>query len=181
MNTIITYKEKGCSADCLGMIVETMTKAKGGRRYTLVTPGEGKASIAGSQVSMVIPGGGKWKEKDLAVFQTLSATASKSPSKIVDPEVLQLAWEELVDESSSEGVSLSALVELIEGSKPDAKAAYSAFVAMTTSDYGRLFFTTLKKGSQRAVRYKAKARKHVAAALQTYCQTHEDAALCLVA
>ena len=91
---------------------------------------------------MVVPGGGKWKNKDLGAFEKMHDAAIAKPASVVDPEVMQLAWDELVDDKQE--ISMNALLELMDGDKPDPKQVYSAFVAFTSSDYGTCSLVLLR-------------------------------------
>jgi hypothetical protein len=102
----------------------------------------------------------------------------------ISPELLELAWEEALeravedDESSSHVLSPSDLIELVHSHDASKIEKYKAWKFLQ-SELAHVFFKDIKDHG-RVSTFKAKARKAVEAAKQSFCNSHSDSDLCLV-
>eukprot|EP00970_Alexandrium_tamarense_P008376 scaffold1593_cov193-Alexandrium_tamarense.AAC.77 len=102
-------------------------------------------------------------------------------SKIdVTPELLEMAWEEAVDESEEDIVTAASFIELVHAHAASTMEKYYAW-KLLQSDMAHIFFKEIKHAG-RVIEFKAKSRKAVDAAKDVFCRNaeHADDEICFV-
>jgi len=156
----------------IGKITNCEHKANGNNRYDLETL-EGKLfNVAEKQLHFIAPPPANPKEHT-RLFKEIDAShmasvADLTKSLDLDPEVLELAWEE--SSSELEGMlATDTFVELVHSRKPiDSVEAYRAWRFLMT-DLGTVFFKSIKENG-RVMAFKAKTEAAVEAAKTMFCK-----------
>ena len=98
------------------------------------------------------------------------------------PELLEMAWEEAAESTDDSMITGASLVKLVQGRlNAEAVSAMEKYLAwqLLQTDLAQVFFKEIKDHG-RVVAFKAKTRKAVEAAKETFCKTHVDSDLCFV-
>jgi len=90
----------------------------------------------------------------------------------VNAELLEMAWEEAAEEEESHSLTPASFIELVHAHKASAMEKYMAWKYMQ-SEMAHIFFKEIKSNG-RVVSFKAKTRKAVDNAKETFCRTHQD-------
>jgi len=156
------------SFSILGVVSGAQAKAKGGAKYLLVDAHDKEYHVAGRDIHIALaPTARKSKDNSpAAILAEYESIASQGPSQLgVDPELLEMAWEEVSSEDKNAELSPSTILGRVDASLTKGSLAqYKAFRVLT-SDIGKIFFKALSHG-----RYKAKAAKSVRATKDTWCR-----------
>jgi hypothetical protein len=154
----------------LGVVSGAQAKAKGGAKYILVDAQDKEHHVAARDIHIALPGNTKKKDSSPAVILAeYESIASKDASQLgVDPELLEMAWEEVAEEKNELSPN-KILGQIDESLTKGPLAQYRAF-RLLTSDLGKIFFKTLSHG-----RYKAKTAKSVRATKDTWCRAPKAA------
>ena len=180
VGTFIEFEEK--KRTHIGKINSVEHKSSGGARYH-VTDSTGKVwDIADKAVLYGMPCP-TTPAKAIKLFEEF-CRAQDAPvdtlqtSLEITPELLEMAWEEAAQDEDNNLVTGSSLVELVQGHAATAMEKYLAWKLLKT-DMAHVFFKEIKDHG-RVVSFKAKTKKHVDAAKEAFCQSHQDCDLCLV-
>ena len=180
--TFVEFQEKKRSH--LGKITGVEHKGNGGARYT-VTDSEGKNyGIADKQVlySMPCPTSPGQAAKLYSEFcRCQDAPLSSIEDQLeVTSDLLEMAWEEVADDEENKDHTLTSdsFITLVHSHVASAMEKYLAW-KLLKSDMSHVFFKEIKENG-RVVAFKAKTRKAVDAAKETFCRTHEDSEICFV-
>lgn len=180
VGTFCEFEEK--KRTHIGKIVSVEHKTSGGARYR-VTDSEGNSfDIADKQVVYAMPSpntpGQAQKLFDEFCRAQDAPVDTLQDQLEITPELLEMAWEEAVEDEEQNLVTGSSLIELIQGHAASAMEKYLAWKLLKT-DMAHVFFKEIKDHG-RVVSFKAKTRKAVEAAKQAFCQNHSDSDLCFV-
>jgi hypothetical protein len=151
----------------LGIVSGAQAKAKGGAKYVLIdaTAKEHHVAARDIHIALAAPKNKKKDSSPAAILEEYESIASKDASQLgVDPELLEMAWEEVAAEKNAELSPAKILGQIDESLTKGSLAQYRAF-RLLTSDIGKIFFKTLSHG-----RYKAKTAKSVRATKDTWCR-----------
>ena len=179
VGTFIEFEEK--NREHIGKIAKLEHKISGGARY-LVVDHEGKQyDIPDKAVRFAMHPPNSPAASDKLFEQFLAAhdaTEESIQSKLqISPEILEIAWEES-NETDDHLLTPSALVDLVHSHAASAIEKYMAWKLLRT-EMAHIFFKEIKDHG-RVVSFKAKARKAVEAAKETFCNSHNGNDLCLV-
>lgn len=108
---------------------------------------------------------GKLKEPS-DILKEYTAIAEASPAELVQPELLEMAWE-LCAEADEPSVSAKSILEQIDESLYKTQLDVYRAYKLLTSDLGKVFFKTLSN-----VEFKAKTRASVQASKEHWCESH---------
>ena len=108
---------------------------------------------------------GKLKEPS-DILKEYTAIAAASPAELVQPELLEMAWE-LCAEADEPSVSAKSILEQIDESLYKTQLDVYRAYKLLTSDLGKVFFKTLSN-----VEFKAKTRASVQASKEHWCESH---------
>lgn len=184
VGTFVEFEEK--SRVHAGKIAQTEQKSNGGARYVVIDSEGHHFNIADKEIHFAIhpPNAPKAAEQlfdQFCLAQQASEDAIQKELEI-SSELLQLAWEEALENAESdEGADTltpGKLIELVHSHAASAIEKYKAW-RFLQSDLSHVFFKDIKDHG-RVSSFKAKARKAVDAAKQTFCNNHENSDLCLV-
>ncbi|KAG7354379.1 hypothetical protein IV203_003735 [Nitzschia inconspicua] len=184
VGTFVEFEEK--SRIHVGKISHLEHKSNGGARYTVTDSNGNIFNIADKEVHFAIyaPNAPKAAEQLFDQFCQAQQASDEAIQKQLEisPELLELAWEEALENAESgdgaDTLTPSKLVELVHSHAASAIEKYKAW-RFLQSDLSHVFFKDIKDHG-RISSFKAKARKAVDAAKQSFCQTHENSDLCLV-
>ena len=182
VGTLIEFEEK--KRVHVGKILATEHKSNGGARYEVEDANGVKYKIADKMVSfsMPAPNSPGAAQKLFQDFCEASEADEKGLQSSLDisTELLEMAWEESAEGDEIEDHLLTApkLIELVQGHTASAIEKYLAWKLLKT-ETAHVFFKEIKDHG-RVVAFKAKARKAVESAKQTFCNTHQDSDLCFV-
>jgi len=156
----------------LGVVQGAQAKSKGGAKYVLVDANNKQHHCATRDIHIALkPKAAKKKDDSpAAVLAEYLAVAEKEATQLgVDPELLEIAWEEAADLDKSELSAANILGVVDESLTKGPLAQYRAF-RLLTSDVGKIFFKSLSHG-----RYKAKAAKSVRGTKDMWCRAPQAA------
>jgi hypothetical protein len=180
VGTFVEFQEKARTH--IGKIDSVEHKSTGGARYQ-ITDSEGKkwSSIADKAVQYSMPcpnspGQAKKLWNEFCRAQDAPVDTLENQLEIT-PELLEMAWEEAA-EDEDHLVTASSLIELVQGHAASAMEKYLAWKLLKT-ETAHVFFKEIKDHG-RVVAFKAKTRKHVEAAKEAFCKSHDDNEICLV-
>ena len=108
-------------------------------------------------------------------FIAAQDTSLPSIQKAIDitPDLLEMAWEEAAEgEGEEHNLTPASFIELVHAHAATAMEKYMAW-KLLQSDVSHIFFKEIKSHG-RVVSFKAKTRKHVDAAKEMFCRTHQD-------
>ena len=118
---------------------------------------------------------GKLKEPS-DILKEYTAIAAASPAELVQPELLEMAWE-LCADADEPSVSAKSILEQVDGSMYKTQLDVYRAYKLLTSDLGKVFFKTLSN-----VDYKAKTRASVQASKEHWCESHaQESDFCTLA
>ena len=118
---------------------------------------------------------GKLKEPS-DILKEYTAIAAANPAELVQPELLEMAWE-LCAEADEPSVSAKSILEQIDESLYKTQLDVYRAYKLLTSDLGKVFFKTLSN-----VDYKAKTRASVQASKEHWCESHaKESDFCMLA
>lgn len=181
VGSLVEFSEK--KRTHVAKILSVEHKSSGGARYH-VEDTEGRTyDIADKAVSFQMPAPNDAMKTDrlLAEFEAAQTAPERTlREKLeVSPELLEMAWEEVVaDESTSDGMTPAQFVDLIHSHTASQMERYMAW-RLLKQDMAHVFFKELKQNG-RVVAFKAKATKAVEAAKKTFCNTHDEPEFCFV-
>jgi hypothetical protein len=162
----------GQQAPVLGVVQTCDQKAKGGMRLTLQDENGHVHSVRDNAIHIVLP---PYKGKEVDPATQLKEYVNVQRSDVtelgVEPEMLELAWEIVASEVSSQSFTpkriLSEIDEKLFNGPVD---QYKAF-RLLTSDLGKVFFKSM------GGRYKPKSPKSVTASKENWCRQVMDGAM----
>ena len=171
--TLVEFHEK--NREHIGKIVDVEHKSNGGARYNVQEyPSGTQFSIADKEVNFSVPAptNPNHVDKLLAKLDQAHSLEENELREVLEmsPELLELAWEETLDEEDS--LTPQHLIELVHSHSADAIEKYEAW-RLLKSEIGHIFFKELKENG-RVVAFKAKPRKSVDASKTSFCASHED-------
>lgn len=180
--TFVEFQEKKRSH--LGKITGVEHKGNGGARYT-VMDSEGKSfGIADKQILYTMPcptspGQADKLYSDFCRTQDVPLSSIEEQLDITS-DLLEMAWEEIAEDEGNKEHTLTSdsFVELVLSHVASSMENYLAW-KLLRSDMSHVFFKEIKDHG-RVVAFKAKTKKAVEAAKDTFCRTHEDADICYV-
>jgi hypothetical protein len=182
--TFVEFEEK--SRVHAGKISQIEHKSNGGARYVVVDAEGNTFNIADKEIRFAINAPNAPKAAEL-LFNQFCQAQQESDEAIqkqleISSELLELAWEESLENAESDDgggtLTPSKLIELVHSHAASAIEKYKAW-RFLQSDLSHVFFKDIKDHG-RISSFKAKARKAVDAAKQTFCNNHENSDLCLV-
>lgn len=160
----------------VAIILSVEHKTSGGARYHVEDTGGKTYDIADKAVSfnMPAPNDAMKTEKLLLQFEAVQTAPERSlREKLeVSPDLLEMAWEEISQDPSTEDLTPGKFIDLIHSHTASQMEKYMAW-RLLKHDMAHVFFKELKHDG-RVVAFKAKASKAVLAAKETFCKTHED-------
>ena len=180
--TLVEFSEK--KRLHAGKILKVEHKSNGGARYEVEAHAGYKFMIADKAVNyaMKVPPN---EERNIKhIFDTFSEALVEPRSQLqkdldISSDILEMAWEEALEDESHE-LTADSLVELVHSHTASTLEAYKAW-RLLKSDLSHVFFKEIKDHG-RVVSFKAKAKKAVDAAKNTFCRQPEqsDDDLCWV-
>lgn len=178
VGTFVEFHEK--KRVHVGKITSAEHKSNGGARYSVDSEGK-HYSIADKAIDYAIPcpTSPAQANKLFHEFEEAQHASDKEiQSKLdISPELLEMAWEE-AEEDESHTLTPNSLVELVHSHAASAIEKYMAW-KLLKSDMAHVFFKDLKDHG-RIVAFRAKTRKAVDAAKETFCKNHQDDDFCYV-
>mmetsp|Transcript_9732 Transcript_9732/g.23822 ORF Transcript_9732/g.23822 Transcript_9732/m.23822 type:complete len:237 (+) Transcript_9732:156-866(+) len=161
----------------IGKIDSVEHKSSGGARYSVIDSEGKKFSIPDKDVrySMPCPNSPGQATKLYDEFIAAQDTSLPSIQKAIDitPDLLEMAWEEAAEgEGEEHNLTPASFIELVHAHAATAMEKYMAW-KLLQSDVSHIFFKEIKSHG-RVVSFKAKTRKHVDAAKEMFCRTHQD-------
>lgn len=182
--TLIEFKEK--KRVHVGEIKAVEHKANGGARYAVLDHDNHTFNIPDKAVNYAMPVS---PDNERHVKQLMDEMADALEEPLADlerdldisPDLLELAWEEAVeDEESDHEITAKSLVELIHSHPPKPIEAYKAW-KLLKSESSHIFFKELKSNG-RVVSFKAKTKKAVDASKVAFCTdpAHAESGICWV-
>ena len=174
----------------IGKIEEQQHKTNGGARYVVIDHEGHKFDIGDKEVhyAMYPPNSPKDANKLFDEFCLAQQETEQELQKDlqISPELLELAWEEALESASEDGDELASsamlspndLIQLLHSHDASKIEKYKAWKFLQT-ELAHVFFKDIKDHG-RISTFKAKARKAVEAAKQSFCNNHSDSDLCLV-
>lgn len=180
--TLVEFTEK--KRVHAGKILKVEHKSNGGARYEVEDHDGHKFKIADKAVNyaMKVPPN---EERNIKhIFDTFNEALEEPRSKLqkdldISADLLEMAWEEALEDDTHE-LTPDSLVELVHSHAASTLEAYKAWRLLRT-DLSHVFFKEIKDHG-RVVSFKAKAKKAVDAAKDTFCRKPEqsDDDLCWV-
>mmetsp|Transcript_41289 Transcript_41289/g.96823 ORF Transcript_41289/g.96823 Transcript_41289/m.96823 type:complete len:230 (-) Transcript_41289:141-830(-) len=168
----------------VGKIERVEHKGNGGARYDVIDADGKKYGIADKSIrySMSCPNSPGQAQKLYSDF----CASQDSPLQTLEekleitPDLLEMVWEEYVDEdqSSSKTITAGSLVDVVHSHAASSIETYLAWQLLKT-DLAHVFFKEIKDHG-RVVAFKAKTKKAVDAAKDAFCRTHVDSEICFV-
>jgi len=154
-------------------------KGNGGARYNVLDHDGHKFSIAHKAVNyaMLISPNDKTNEaKMIRLFDEFSAAFEELEMELrrdldISPEILEMAWEETLEDESHELTALS-LVDLVHSHAGSPIEIYKTWRLMRMN-MAHVLFKELKEDGK-VVAFKAKTKKAVAAAKDVFCKNPEN-------
>jgi len=173
--TIVEFQEK--KREHVGKILEVDRKSNGAVRYEIEEFPTGKHfSVADKEVSFSIPTTNNEKQAEKLLEQVEHAHAidevALSKELEITPDLLEMAWEEAVEDEEAHNLTPNDLVELVHSHKADPVEKYEAW-RLLKSEIGHVFFKELKQNG-RVVAFKPKARNSVEASKDIFLQKHDE-------
>ena len=182
IGTFVEFQEK--KRNHLGKITEVEHKGNGGTRYT-VMDSEGKVfGIADKQIMYTMPcptSPGQATKLFSDFCRSQDAPLSSIEDELdITPDLLEMAWEEVAEDEANKDHTVTAenLIYLVHSHVASAMEKYLAW-KLLRSDLAHVFFKEIKENG-RVVAFKAKTKKAVDAAKDSFCRTHVDSELCFV-
>jgi len=180
--TLVEFTEK--KRVHMAEIINIEHKSNGGARYEVVDHDGHKFQIADKAVNYAIPISPSDAKNIKKIFDEFSAALEEPEAELrkdldISPELLEMAWEEALEEESHE-LTPNSLIELVHSHDATAIEAYKAWRLMSCG-VSHVFFKEMKDHG-RVVAFKAKSKKVVEAAKVTFCRSpdHADDEFCWV-
>jgi hypothetical protein len=173
--TLVEFAEK--SRSHVGKILQIERKSNGSIRYDVEDyPSKKHYSIADKVVTYSIPAPTSPKQaqkllEQLEHAQAVSETELRNEIDI-SPELLEMAWEEVVDDDEHGLMTSKALIELVHSHAASPIENYMAW-RLLKAEVGHVFFKELKENG-RVTSFKPKPAKSVEAAKANFCAHHEE-------
>jgi len=184
VGTLVEFQEK--SRVHVGTITEAQHKSSGGARYKIEVHDTGKSfNIADKAVTFSTPAPNT-PAKAEKLLTALASIQVDSENQLcqkleVSPELLEMAWEEAAaEEADTHELTAKSFIELVLNHAASATEEYMAW-RLLRGDISHVFFKDIKHHG-RILSFKAKARKAVENAKDTFCASHldEDVDFCFV-
>lgn len=176
VGTLVEFQEK--SRIHVGTIKEAQHKGSGGARYKVEAYDTGKSfDIADKAVtfSTHAPNTPAKAEKLLTELASVQESSEDQLFQDLDvnPELLEMAWEEAAsEEASAHELTPKSFIQLIHSHAASAVEEYMAW-KLLRGDIAHVFFKDMKQNG-RVLSFKAKARKAVENAKDAFCASHDD-------
>mmetsp|Transcript_29666 Transcript_29666/g.60581 ORF Transcript_29666/g.60581 Transcript_29666/m.60581 type:complete len:231 (-) Transcript_29666:308-1000(-) len=175
VGTLVEFAEK--KRIHVGKILSSEHKSKGGARYSVEDHDGHKFNIADKAVTYAMPVSPDNARKVNQIFDEFALALEENPMELqkdldISPELLEMAWEEALEDESHE-LTPKSLVQLIHSHSASAIESYKAW-RLLRSDMAHVFFKELKENG-RVVSFKAKAMKAVDSAKKAFCTKPENA------
>jgi hypothetical protein len=174
--TLVEFAEK--KRNHVGKILHIERKSNGSVRYDVEEhPSMKHYSIADKEVSYSIPSPSspKQAQKLLEQLEHAQAVSEMELRNEIDisPELLEMAWEEIVADEEAGGLMTSkSLIELVHSHPASPIENYMAW-RLLKAEVGHVFFKELKENG-RVTSFKPKPAKSVEAAKANFCLHHEE-------
>jgi len=161
----------------IGKIEMVEHKSSGGARYVVIDSLGKKFNVPDKDIrySMVAPNSPGQATKLYDEFCAAQEIPLASIQKDIDvsTDILEMAWEEAAaDENESHSLTAASFIELVHAHAGSAMEKYLAWKFLQ-SEQSHIFFKEIKSHG-RVTSFKAKTRKHVTAAKEMFCRTHQD-------
>jgi len=197
IGTFVEFVEK--SRSHVGKVDTVEHKSNGGARYRVLDSEGKKYDISDKEVKYAMPCPNSPSQANKLYDEFCRAQefpiVTLQEELDVTADLLEMAWEETAalagdfDDGDSEQqqqqsqdasatITPASFVELVHAHAASAMEKYLAW-KLLQSETSHIFFKELKDHG-RVVAFKAKSRKAVQAAKETFCRTHEDDELCYV-
>lgn len=179
VGTFVEFEEK--KRTHIGKIDSVEHKSSGGTRYSVIDS-EGKQygipdkAILFSMPCPNSPGKADKLFQDFCRAQDAPADTLQEELDI-SPALLEMAWEEAT-EDENHLVTAASLIESVQGHAASAMETYLAWKLLKT-EMAHVFFKEIKDHG-RVVAFKAKTKKSVEAAKESFCKSHSDNEICFV-
>jgi len=161
----------------VGKIETVEQKSSGGARYQVIDSEGKKFNVPDKDIrySMVAPNSPGQATKLYDEFCAAQDFILPSIHEAIDvnPDLLEMTWEEAAaEENESHVITPDSFIELIHAHEASAMEKYLAWKFLQ-SEQSHIFFKEITSNG-RVVGFKAKTRKHVSAAKEIFCRTHQD-------
>mmetsp|Transcript_53420 Transcript_53420/g.79391 ORF Transcript_53420/g.79391 Transcript_53420/m.79391 type:complete len:231 (+) Transcript_53420:117-809(+) len=174
IGTFVEFEEK--KRTHLGKVDDVQYKSSGQARYTVLDAEGHKYQIPSKAVhySIPCPNSPGQATKLFDEFLIAGQASQQLIEKKLDisPDLLEMAWEETLEEDGEHVLTADSLVELVHSHAASAIEKYMAWRLLGT-EMAHIFFRDIKDHGT-VVGFKAKARSAVEAAKIHFCQTHQD-------
>jgi len=161
----------------VGKIETVEHKSSGGARYQVIDSEGKKFNVPDKDIrySMACPNSPGQATKLYDEFCAAQEFVLPNIQEAIDvyPDLLEMTWEEAAaEENESHSLTPESFIELIHAHEASAMEKYLAWKFLQ-SEQSHVFFKEIKLNG-RVVSFKAKTPKHVSAAKEIFCRTHQD-------
>lgn len=177
VGTLVEFQEK--KRVHVGKILGAEHKSNGGARYEVEDHDGKHFNIADKAVSYAMPISPDDERRRGQIFDDFHNALEEPEMELrrdldISPELLEMAWEEAAeDDAAHHELTAPSLFDLVHSRTASAIETYKAWRLLKT-DMAHVLFKEIKHHG-RVTSFKAKARKAVDAAKQTFCTKADNA------
>jgi len=156
----------GNAPPVLGVVESVEFKTKGGARIILKDESGTTHTVAEKMLHIVLPPHKGKETEPKEILKDFAAVMSTPVTEFVDPELVELAWTECLENEGTAAYTPKKILSLIDDALVKTPLQmYQAF-RVVSSDFGKIFFKALGDN-----KYKPKAAKAVSASKENYCRS----------